>query len=356
MTPSLSTSLDREQVGYAVDPRFLDHLNPQGHPERPERLESIMAMLDQLEERDRLEQVSGKMVPLDLVTQVHSDVLVQALSESMGQPTTRFDSDTYACSDSFEVARLATGHGVELTRRVLAGTLAAGFALIRPPGHHAETNRIMGFCLLNNAAVAAQTALQEASVERVAIVDFDVHHGNGTQEIFYSRSDVLYISAHQYPLYPGTGALQENGRDQGLGFTVNFPLRAGLGNPTYNSLFLDLVCPLVEAFEPQLILVSAGYDAHAQDPLASMNVSEEGFGLMTRHLNRVAGRVCGGKIVYFLEGGYDLEALAGSVSASIREALSPGSDRSDLDSSAFYRNYRDQAVTRLSRWWPGLSG
>ncbi len=354
MTPSLSTSLDRERVGYALDSRVLDHRNPSGHPECPQRLESIMAMLDQLEGRDRLQQVFGEMVPLDLATQVHSHELVQALSESMGQPYTRFDADTYACSDSFEVARLATGHGVELTRRVVAGTLGAGFALIRPPGHHAETNRIMGFCLLNNIAIAAQAALQEASVERVAIVDFDVHHGNGTQEIFYSRSDVLYISAHQHPLYPGTGALQESGRDEGLGFTVNFPLPAGLGNPTYNSLFLDLVCPLVEAFEPQLILVSAGYDAHAQDPLASMNVSEEGFGLMTRQLNRVAGRACEGKIVYFLEGGYNLEALAGSVSATIRETLSPGSDRYDLDNSDFYRNYRDQAVTRLSRWWPSL--
>ena len=156
------------------------------------------------------------------------------------------------------------------------------------------------------------------------------------------------------PLYPGTGALQESGRDQGLGFTVNFPLPPGLGNPTYNSLFLDLVCPLVEAFEPQLILVSAGYDAHAQDPLASMNVSEDGFGLMTRQLNRVAGRACEGKLVYFLEGGYNLEALAGSVSATIRETLSPGSDRFDLDNSDFYRNYRDQAVTRLNIWWPSL--
>ena len=352
MTPSTSNPTDR--VGYALDSRFLDHLNPAGHPERPERLESVMAMLDELEGGDRWEQVCGEMVPLDLVAQVHSAVLVQALRESMGQPYTRLDADTYTCSDSFEVARLASGHGVELTRRVLAGTLAAGFALIRPPGHHAETNRIMGFCLLNNVAIAAQAALQEASVDRVAIVDFDVHHGNGTQEIFYARSDVLYISAHQHPLYPGTGALQENGRDRGLGFTINFPLPAGLGNPTYNSLFVDLVCPLVEAFEPQVILVSAGYDAHAQDPLASMNVSEEGFGLMTRQLNRVAGRACEGKIVYFLEGGYNLEALAGSVRATIRETLWPGSDHSDLDGSAFYHGYRAQAVARLSRWWPSL--
>ena len=350
---SFSSTFSR-RVGYALDSRFLDHRNPSGHPECPERLESVMAMLDELGTRDQLGKVCGEMVPLDLVTQVHSKELVQALSDSMRQPYTRFDADTYACSDSFEVARLAAGHGVELTRRVLAGTLGAGFALIRPPGHHAESNRAMGFCLLNNVAVAAQAALRETSVDRVAIVDFDVHHGNGTQEIFYSRSDVLYISAHQYPLYPGTGALQESGQDQGLGFTANFPLPAGLGNPTYNSLFFDLVCPLVEAFGPQLILVSAGYDAHAQDPLATMNVSEEGFGQVTRQLNRSADRACQGKIVYFLEGGYNLEALAGSVCATIRETLSPGSDRLDRDRSDFYRSYRDQAVTRLHTWWPNL--
>ena len=341
-------------LGYALDPRFLDHQNPSGHPECPERLESVMAMLGKFRRRDQLQQVSAEMVSLDLVTQVHSLELVQALRDSMTQPYTRFDADTYADSSSFEVARLATGHGVELTRRVLAGSLGAGLALIRPPGHHAESDRSMGFCLLNNVAVAAQAALQEGSVDRVAIVDFDVHHGNGTQQIFYSRSDVLYISAHQYPLYPGTGAFQESGQNQGLGFTVNFPLPAGLGNPTYNSLFSDLICPLVEAFGPQLILVSAGYDAHAQDPLASMNVSEKGFGQMTRQLNRAAERACQGKIVYFLEGGYNLAALAASVRATIRETLSPGNAPLDRDRSDFYRSYRDQAVKRLRTWWPSL--
>ncbi len=354
MTPSSSTSPNWKRAGYAVDRRLLDHRNPDGHPERPERLKSIMAMLQELEGMDRLEQVSGEMVDLELVTGVHSDRLVETLGESMGRPCTRLDSDTYASADSFDVARLAAGLGVELTRRVVAGTLAAGFALIRPPGHHAETDRIMGFCLLNNVAVAAQAALQEGTIERVAVVDFDVHHGNGTQQIFYSRRDVLYISAHQHPLYPGTGALEENGNGPGLGFTVNFPLPAGLGNSTYNSLFLDLVCPLLEAFEPDLILISAGYDAHARDPLGSMLVTEEGFGLMTQHLNRVAARVCEGRIVYFLEGGYDVEALAGSVRATIRETLSPGSGRPDLDGSAFYRNYLEQAAARLRPWWPSL--
>ncbi len=346
--------VETSDLGYALDSRFLDHRNPSGHPECPGRLESVMAMLDELARRDRLEKVSGEVVPLDLVTQVHSKELVQVLSDSMRQPYTRFDADTYACSDSFGVARLAAGQGVELTRRVLAGTPGAGLALIRPPGHHAESNRAMGFCLLNNVAVAAQAALQESSVDRVAIVDFDVHHGNGTQEIFYSRSDVLYVSAHQYPLYPGTGAPGESGQDQGLGFTVNFPLPAGLGDSTYNSLFFDLICPLVEAFGPQLILVSAGYDAHAQDPLATMNVSEEGFGQMTRQLNCAADRACQGKIVYFLEGGYNLEALAGSVRATIRETLSPGNDPLNRDRSDFYRRYRDQALTRLHTWWPTL--
>jgi len=342
------------RLGYAFDPRFLEHRTPPSHPERPERLQAIMGMLERLDERPSLLPVAGKPVPFSLLTQVHSEELVQKLRDSAGRPHTRFDADTYAVAESFEVARLAAGHGVELTRRVIAGSLDSGFALIRPPGHHAESNRAMGFCLINNVALAAQAALQEEAVRRVAIVDFDVHHGNGTQEIFYSRSDVLYVSIHQHPLYPGTGALGESGEDRGEGFTVNLPLPAGMGDPTYNSLFLDLICPVVSLFEPDLMLISAGFDAHARDPLASMNVSEKGFGQMARHLNQAAARTCGGKIVYFLEGGYDLEALSGSVRTVIRETLSPGTEPPPVDESGFSEQFREHALSHLHTWWPDL--
>ena len=315
-----STSLDGKRVGYAVDPRFLDHRNPQGHPECPERLESIMAMLDQLEERDRLEQVSGKMVPLDLVTQVHSDVLVQALSESMGQPYTRFDSDTYACSDSFEVARLATGHGVELTRRVLAGTLAAGFALIRPPGHHAETNRIMGFCLLNNVALAAQSAL-DLGVERVMIVDWDVHHGNGTQAIFYNDPRVGYFSVHRWPFYPGTGRIQETGSGAGLGTTLNLPTEFGTSREQYMDSFQSQLERFAKKIRPQLILISAGFDSHRQDPIGSLGLETEDFSRLTRIVLELARSYCEGRVVSVLEGGYNTKVLAESVGLHLAEML-----------------------------------
>ncbi len=343
-----------ERVGYVLDPRFLDHKTPPGHPECPERLQSIQEMLQALGLKDRLKPVRARKVDPGLIGQIHSQALVRRLEESSGKSFTRFGADTYASASSLDVALLAAGSGVELTRKVLNGTLESGFALIRPPGHHAENNRIMGFCFLNNVALAAQAALQERGVERVAIVDFDVHHGNGTQDIFYSRSDVFYLSTHQYPLYPGTGELRENGRGRGLGFTANFPLPAGLGDPIYTTLFSDLLCPLVEAFEPHLILVSAGYDAHSADPLASMDVSEQGFGQMTRQLNHLAATVCQGRIVYFLEGGYSLHALAASVGATIRETLSPGTERFARDHSDFYRSYRTQAATRLGTWWPHL--
>ncbi len=352
MTHSAPPSPDR--VGYILDPRFLDHATPEGHPERPERLQSIVEMLRRLEGKDRWNRIRAKKADPSLLAQIHSEAMLKTLQESSRRPFTRFGTDTYGGVASRDVALLAAGSGVKLTGRVLDGSLDSGFALIRPPGHHAESNRIMGFCLLNNVALAAQAALQEIGIERVAIIDFDVHHGNGTQEIFYSRRDVFYLSTHQYPLYPGTGALQENGQGHGLGFTANFPLPAGLGDSTYTSLFSDLLFPLVEAFEPHLILVSAGYDAHRADPLATMDVSAEGFRQMTGQLNRLAAATCQGKIVYFLEGGYNLEALARSVEATIRETLSPGTDRFNRDRSDFYRSYREQAATRLRKWWPSL--
>ena len=227
MTPSTSNPTDR--VGYALDSRFLDHRNPAGHPERPERLESVMAMLDELEGGDRWEQVCGEMVPLDLVAQVHSAVLVQALRESMGQPYTRLDADTYTCSDSFEVARLASGHGVELTRRVLAGTLAAGFALIRPPGHHAETNRIMGFCLLNNVAIAAHCRRPASTESRLLISTFIMETGRKRSSM---RAAMSFTS-----LPTSIRSIQEREPFKRTGATVDwdFPLPAGLGNPTYKA-------------------------------------------------------------------------------------------------------------------------
>ena len=343
-----------KRIGYVLDPRFLDHKTPPNHPECPARLQSIQDMFQALGLQDRLKPVRARKVDSDLIGQIHSQALLRRLEESSGKSLTRFSAETYASTSSLDVALLAAGSGVELTRKVLNGTLESAFALIRPPGHHAERNRIMGFCFLNNVALAAQAALQEHGVERVAIVDFDVHHGNGTQEIFYSRNDVFYLSTHQYPLYPGTGDLHENGRGRGLGFTANFPLPPGLGDSLYTTLFSDLLCPLVEAFEPHLILVSAGYDAHRADPLAGMEVTEEGFGQMTRQLNHLAAKSCQGRIVYFLEGGYSLDALAASVGATLQETLSPGIEPFVRDHSDFYRSYRKKAVTWLGTWWPHL--
>ena len=349
-----SSPLSLYPVGYILDTRFLEHTTPSEHPERPDRLKSIEKMLEISEIKNRLKPIKSKKVDPDLVSQIHSQKVLKTLQESSQQSFTCFDTDTYGGPSSFDVALLAAGSGVELTRKVLNGTLGCGFALIRPPGHHAESNRIMGFCLLNNVALAAQAALQKTGVERVAIVDFDVHHGNGTQEIFYSRSDVFYLSVHQYPLYPGTGILFENGQNQGLGFTANFPLPSKLGDSIYATLFADMLCPLVEAFRPDIILVSAGYDAHKEDPLADMELSEAGFRQITRQLNQLAAATCQGRIVYFLEGGYNLKALAASVTATIGETLSPKKKGYIRDESDFYKRYRKQLVSQLGNWWPIL--
>ena len=239
-----------------------------------------------------------------------------------------------------------------LTDELLRGNIDSGFALIRPPGHHAESNRVMGFCLFNNVAVAADWAIRNSTMEKVAIVDFDVHHGNGTQEIFYARSDVLYLSAHQYPFYPGTGHFNQLGEGQGEGFTVNFPLRAGAGNPFYRKVFSDLVLPIVRQFDPQLILVSAGYDAHKNDPLAGMNLDVEGFGQLVTLLNTLAQEVCEGQILFVLEGGYNLPALSESVICTMDTSMAPKTfEIGKKEQTEEYLSYREQARRVFSPYW-----
>ncbi len=226
------------------------------------------------------------------------------------------DPDTAVSPGSWEAATLAAGAAVGAVEAVMEGRAGNAFALVRPPGHHARPGEAMGFCLLNNAAVAAEAA-RRAGAARVMIVDWDVHHGNGTQEIFAARDDVLYMSVHQYPFYPGTGAAEETGVGAGKGATVNCPLPAGQDDADYGAVFHDLFLPVGRAFKPELIIVSAGFDAHARDPLAEMNVTERGFAAMTSLLAQLAAGVCGGKLVLLLEGGYDLAALASSVRASL---------------------------------------
>jgi acetoin utilization deacetylase AcuC-like enzyme len=281
---------------------------------------------------------------------VHDPRFVAELGRLRGQ-SGYLDPDTYVSPESVDVAYLAAGTTLAMVDALIDGPARKGLALVRPPGHHARPGCAMGFCLLNNIAVAAAHARQRG-VGRIAIVDWDVHHGNGTQEIFFSDPSVLYVSTHQYPFYPGSGDVDEVGEGGGRGFTVNVPLPAGSGDAVYATAFERVVLPVVEAYAPDLLLVSAGFDASARDPLAQMELSPAAFGWMARELARIAAGSAGGRMAMILEGGYDLVALEGGLRDAI-EGMVHGSSP-DLP-----RAPDDEAVSRAARFaqrhWSAVS-
>ncbi|MGH9340733.1 MAG: histone deacetylase family protein [Acidobacteriota bacterium] len=337
--------------GLILDTRFADHLTPEGHPERPDRIRSIREALERWEHFGRLQKIEPVPAEEDWILGVHSSSHFERIRRTAGVSFDQLDPDTYTSPHSFDVAMLAAGSSVRLVELLLKSEIESGFLLARPPGHHAESSRAMGFCLFNHIALAAQWALQQEGIGKVAVVDFDVHHGNGTQEIFYARPDVLYISQHQYPWYPGTGEARETGQGAGEGFTVNFPIRAGIGGHFYCSLFRDLVSPILQQYAPDLILVSAGFDAHAEDPLGGMKLVEADFGELANILNKAARKLCQGRILYFLEGGYDLRALPQSVLTVISTTLSPQTFEIPPAQLVEYQAYRDQIGRILSAHW-----
>lgn len=315
-------------TGVVYDPLFLEHTIP-GHPEGAARLEGILAELRRSGLWERLTPVKSAPVDLGLLSRVHDPAYIAQVAAICRRGGGYLDSDTYLVQATYDAARLAAGGVAELTRAVLRGEIPNGIALVRPPGHHAERHRGMGFCIFNNIAVAAQAALDEFGLQRVLIFDWDVHHGNGTQDIFYGSPHVLFISTHQYPHYPGTGDWREAGEGAGLGYTVNMPLPAGVGDAGFDRLFREVAAPLVERFRPELILVSAGYDAHWRDPLAGLHLSLSGYWHLARELVELARRLCEGRIVVMLEGGYDLKVLALGVADTCRALLgdeTPGED------------------------------
>jgi len=271
--------------------------------------------------------VESRPAPCDPehVVRVHPETYVAAIEDACRRAPVRLDPDTAVSTGSWEAALLSAGAVVDASDAVAAGRLRSAFVCTRPPGHHAETGRAMGFCLFNNVAVAARFLQAERGLGRIFVVDWDVHHGNGTQQVFEADDSVFYFSTHQYPFYPGTGARNERGRGRGEGFTLNVPLPAGTGDAEYLRVFREVLRPAIESFAPDLILISAGFDAHRDDPLASMEVTEKGFSGMTRIVRDAAEEHCGGRVVSVLEGGYDLNALARSVEAHLRElGASPG--------------------------------
>jgi acetoin utilization deacetylase AcuC-like enzyme len=294
--------------------RFAEHQTPPGHPESPERADAMDVVANEWRRR-KGEVVAPREATREQLARVHDPEYLKRIDETAGVAMA-LDPDTYTSPETCEIARLAAGACVDAVERVMSGKNTRALALVRPPGHHAERNRAMGFCFYNNVAVAAAHA-RRLGASKVAIVDYDVHHGNGTQHIFESDPTVLYCSVHQYPYYPGTGSAREVGEGDGAGLTVNLPLEAGATDDDYHQVFDEVVIPVVRAFGPDLILVSAGLDAHERDPLGGMRLTTPAFGAMTMALRLVADECCQGRLVAVTEGGYDLLAFRDSLLAVV---------------------------------------
>lgn len=278
------------------------------HVETPQRIEAIYRMVEK-EISFPYEEIKPRPATEEEIALIHTPSHINTIKETSGKERVRLDPDTATSARSFEVALLAAGGLLRASELSMEGKIQNGFALVRPPGHHAEASRAMGFCLFNNVAIAAEYLVKKFGIQRVLIVDWDLHHGNGTQHSFYDRSDILYFSTHQYPYYPGTGYWDETGVGEGEGFTVNVPLSFGKNDDDYLFIFNEILSPIASLYKPEYILVSAGFDIHQNDPLGGMRVSGAGFGEMTDVLLNLAHRFCRDRILITLEGGYDLQAL-----------------------------------------------
>jgi acetoin utilization deacetylase AcuC-like enzyme len=305
-------------TGFVYHDTFLDHDTGIGHPERPERLRSITSHLKEAGLWQRFQHLAIHPASEEWVLSVHTEDHLKLVRGSRQNGARVLDGgDTHVCPASYDAAMLAVGGVLAGVDAVMQGVTKQVFCAVRPPGHHAERNVVMGFCLFNNVAIAARYAQRAHQTERVAIIDWDVHHGNGTQDIFYADKSVLYISTHQYPYYPGTGSEAERGSGEGLGYTLNIPMAAGSGEKEYLQAFTGEIIPALDRFRPELIILSAGFDAHRDDPLANISLTEESFAKLTRLVRESAEKHCEGRILSVLEGGYNLTALARSVEAHL---------------------------------------
>jgi acetoin utilization deacetylase AcuC-like enzyme len=333
---------------YVHHPSSLAH-DTGAHPEGAERIPAIERALA---ERDWIGFAREDAPAIDRrrLTSVHPEAYVDSIRAICERGGGMLDLDTVASADSFDAALYAAGGAVRAVDALMSGEAGVAFCGLRPPGHHAEPARAMGFCLFNNVAVAARHALDVHGAERVLVLDWDVHHGNGTNDIFYATDAVLYASIHQSPLYPGTGALADNGTGPGEGHTVNLPVPPGTGGEEWLSLIEHVVVPIAREYRPGLVLVSAGFDAHRDDPLAGCLLTEESYGALTSAVRALAGEA-GAPLGFVLEGGYDLRALAGSVAAVLQAAASDGeAPPVEVDPLAAH------ARAHLARWWPSLGG
>ncbi len=342
-------------LGLVDDDLFLRHEAPPGHPEREARIHAARRGFESVRGHFETTHLAPRDATDAELTTTHTPEHVARVA-STADSSGNFDADTYYCARSHAAARRAAGGCVALVDALGMNSEAGsgldyGFALVRPPGHHATANLAMGFCLFNNVAVAAHAALARGR-EKIAIVDWDVHHGNGTQDLFYTNPNLLYISTHQSPQYPGTGRATETGLGAGTGFTVNLPLSAGATDTVYRRVFDTIVCPVLKQYRPELLLISAGYDAHRRDPLGGMAVSNEGFGMMTRRLLACLPDDGRGRVAFVLEGGYDEDGLEGAVRHSLLALVEPSTPEAEDDDLTQVRSAELERLLNVHRqYW-----
>lgn len=341
------------------DDLFLAHDPGPGHPESPERLRVIYDELDNEDIGPRFLYPQFDPASTDIIELNHSAKLIKRIAATAGRDHAYLDADTRTSADSYAAARLAVGALIDGIHRLDRKEIDNGFCLVRPPGHHAEHDQSMGFCLFNNIAVAARFALKELSMKRIMIIDWDLHHGNGTQHSFYDTNQVLYCSTHQYPYYPGSGSVMQTGNASGEGFTVNVPLPGGQGDLEFARIFNELFAPLARQYQPELFLISCGFDIYDGDPLGAMTVSPAGFAYMTRVMRELAEELCGGKLLITLEGGYNLTGMRDGALAVLSELC--GEDvaglglsqktAAALQQSAVECSPLDQALSMQKNYW-----
>ena len=296
------------KIGIAIDELYVKHENGYDHPESPERVYVINDMLNQTEIIKKIKVLKPRDATKEEILLAHTEKHYERIKSTKGKEKVFLDQDTSTNPYSYDAAIRAAGGVLQSIDEVIAGKINIAFPLVRPPGHHAEADRAMGFCLFNNVAVGASYLLSKG-FSRILIIDFDVHHGNGTQHIFENSKDVLFFSTHQFPYYPGTGSIYEKGVEGGLGYTVNVPLSPGMGDPEHIKIFQEILIPIAEQYKPEFILVSAGFDSYIDDHMAGMNVTAEGFSKLTEILINLSEQLCDGKLIFLLEGGYNLDGL-----------------------------------------------